>query len=200
MNLFFLSNVLMLNVFLILFFLLPCSSQANQDSSNCRPFVEINARWQVIRIRPHENAFINCTVSKDKYNELIATALTDPEIDNTEFKSLFLGRLIEYPWLSRYLAMQALQHKDWDSEKGQYKGKYINAFVAELLSSAELLSQIQEPFTGTGYTVRGATVEKVLIGKANEIEWLEINTASLVPYDVMVHFILEKSYRAPDNE
>jgi hypothetical protein len=152
-----------------------------------------------MRIRSHENAFISCTVSRDKFNVLIITAFTNPEINKTDFKSLFIGRLIEYPWLSRYLAMQSLQHDDWDSGKGLYKGANINAFVAGILSSPELLGQIQEPFAGTGYTVSRATVEKVLIGKANEIEWLEINTAVLVPYDVMVHFILEKSDIATDH-
>lgn len=123
----------------------------------------------------------------------------DPEINKTDFKSLFIGRLIEYPWLSRYLVMHSLQHEDWDSEQGQYKGENINAFVAGILSSPGLLSQIQEPFAGTGYTVTGVSVEKVLVGKADDIEWLEINTAKLAPYDVMVHFILEKSHFSPEN-
>ena len=184
----------------ILFFLLPISSHASENSINCRPVVEINPQWQVMRIRSHENAFLSCTVSQDKFNELITAAFTDPESNNTDFKSLFIGRLVEYPWLSRYLAMQALQHEDWDSEKGQYKGTNINAYVAGILSSPELLGQIQQPFAGTGYTVSRASVEKVLVGKANEIEWLEISANVLVPYDVMVHFILEKAYLAPDNQ
>jgi hypothetical protein len=48
--------------------------------------------------------------------------------------------------------------------------------------------------------VSRASVEKVLVGKTNEIEWLEIRANVLVPYDVMVHFILEKDYLAPDNQ
>ena len=187
-------------VFFILLFLLPILVQASENPDKCRAIVEINAQWQTIRIRSHENAFLNCTVSQNKFNELVNTALTDPEISKTDFKSLFIGRLIEYPWLSRYLAIRSLQDVDWDSEKGQYKGTNINAFVAGILSAPELLNQIQVPFAGTGYTVSGATVEKVLIGKANEIKWLGINSAVLVPYDVMVHFTLEKYVIAPENQ
>jgi len=200
MNLSTLPGALMQPGVFILFFLLPISSHASENSLNCRPVVEINPQWQVMRIRSHENAFLSCTVSQDKFNELITTAFTDPESNKTDFKSLFIGRLVEYPWLSRYLAMQALQHEDWDSEKGRYLGENINAFVAGILSSPEILNQIREPFSGTDYIVARASVEKVLIGKANEIEWLEINANVLVPYDVMVHFILEKSHLAPDNQ
>lgn len=158
----------------------------------CRPLYEIEARWQIVRLRPHENAFLNCTITREKFNELIVSAFTDPESNNTEFKSLFIGRLVEYPWLSQFLADHALQHHDWDSEEGKFAGENINAFIAGILSAPELLEQIQQPFNASGYIVTGASVEKVLIGRANEIEWLEINEPVMVPYDVMVHFILEK--------
>ena len=158
----------------------------------CAPLYEINPPWQTIRLRSHENAFLNCTVTQEKFNELIAAAFTDPEIDKTEFKSLFIGRLVEYPWLSQYLAKHVLQHPDWDPEQGTYTGDNINAFVAGILSESALLKQIQQPLDGTGYIVTGASVEKVLIGRANEIEWLDINATVLVPYDVMLHFIMEQ--------
>ena len=178
---------------LLFFFILPLSVEADRTSiDGCKPVVEINSQWQTIRLRAHENAYLDCTVPQEKFNELIAAAFTDPEIDKTEFKSLFIGRLVEYPWLSQYLAKQALQHPDWDSEQGKFAGENINAFVSGILSAPELLEQIQQPLNETGYIVTVASVEKVLIGKANEIEWLDINETVLVPYDVMLHFILEQ--------
>jgi hypothetical protein len=177
----------------ILFFIFPFSSPAGESSiDGCNPVAEINSRWQTIRLRSHENAFLDCTVSKEKFNELVADAFADPENLRTEFKSLFIGRLVEYPWLSKYLATQALMHPDWDAEQGKYAGDNINAFVAGILSGPEILEQIQQPLNGTGYTVNGVSVEKVLIGKASEIEWLDINEPVMVPYDVMVHYILNK--------
>lgn len=158
----------------------------------CAPLYEINSPWQTIRLRSHENSFLYCTVTQEKFNELIMSAFTDPESIKTEFKSLFIGRLVEYPWLSQFLANHALQHPDWNAEEGKFAGENINAFVSGILSAPELLEQIQQPLNAAGYIVTGASVEKVLIGKANEIEWLEINEPVMVPYDVMVHFILEK--------
>jgi len=192
----------MKNYFIFTLLYLSCFTVFAENISieECKPVYEINHHWQTVRLRSHENAFLSCTVSQDKFNELITAAFADPESNKTEFKSLFIGRGSEDPWLSRYLAIQSLQHEDWDSEKGQYKGTNINAFVAGILSSPELLGQIQEPFAGTGYTVSRASVEKVLVGKANEIEWLEISTNVMVPYDAMVHFILEKAYLAPENQ
>lgn len=158
----------------------------------CQPVYEINHQWQTLRLRPHENAFLDCTVSREKFNELIQSVFIDPENNKTEFKSLFIGRLVENPWLSQFLANHALQHPDWNAETGKFAGENINAFVSGILSAPELLEQIQQPFNATGYIVTGTSVEKVLIGRANEIEWLEINEPVMVPYDVMVHFILEK--------
>ena len=39
----------------------------------------------------------------------------------------------------------------------------------------------------------GASVEKVLVTRANEIDWLDIEEPVLVPYDALTHFILKKS-------
>ncbi|MBI4005389.1 MAG: hypothetical protein HY356_01865 [Gammaproteobacteria bacterium] len=176
-----------------LLFLFSPSILAEETTNNeCKPLVEINIEWQTLRIRPHENAFLNCTVSREQYNELIRGALENPADKQANFKSLFMGRLIDHPWISKFLAMQALDHEGWDAEKGQPKAGDMNSFVRKLLSFPELLKQIQEPFIGTGYTVIGASIEKVLVAKANEIKWLEINEPVLVPYDAMVHYILKK--------
>ncbi len=166
---------------------------AEENTSNkCKPLVEINIEWQTLRIRPHENAFLNCTVSREQFNELIRDALGNPEDKQTNFKSLFMGRLIDHPWISKYLAVRALEYDDWNSKTGKLTGEDINSFVRRILESPELLSQIQEPFTDTGYTVTGASVEKVLVVKADEIQWLGINKPVLVPCDAMVHYILKK--------
>lgn len=184
----------------LIFIILPLSVLADQYTiSDCRPVVEINSQWQTMRLRSHENAFLTCTVSQDKFHELIVTAITELEIEKTEIKSLFIGRLVEYPWLSQFLANHALQHPDWNAEEGKFAGENINTFVSGILSAPELLEQIQRPFNGMGYIVTGASVEKVLIGRANEIEWLEINEPIMVPYDVMVHFILEQRGSASES-
>ena len=161
-------------------------------NDKCHPVIEKDSQWRVIRIRPHENELITCTLTQEQFNSLIHEALVTNDTDQTIYHSLFIGRLVDHPWLSRYLAKQALNNRDWDAEKGRPKEGNINAFVRDLLSTPGLLAQIQIPFAGSGYIVTGASVEKVLITKANEIQYLGIDKPLLVPYDAMVHFILKK--------
>jgi len=185
----------MYRMFLIVILLLFAATSLpaqHEVHSECKPFVEVNKKWQTLRIRPHENAFITCTISQGQFNKLIRESLEEADSDQVNFKSLFMGRLIDHPWISKYLAMQALASDDWNPETRELKDGDINSFVRHILESPELLQQIQEPFADTGYTVTGASVEKVLITKANEIPWLELSESVLVPYDAMIHYILQK--------
>lgn len=186
----------MYRMFLIVILLLFATTSLpvqHEVHNECKPFVEVNKKWQTLRIRPHENAFLHCTITQKQYNELVRNALEEPGSDQVNFKSLFMGRLIDHPWISKYLVTQALADDDWNSETGQPKGGDFNSFVRDILISPDMLGQIQEPFAGTSYTVIGASVEKVLVTKASEIQWLEMSESVLVPYDAMVHFILKKS-------
>ena len=179
--------------FTVLLLLFPLTGFADETAYNqCRPIVEMDPQWRVIRIRPHENELITCTLTQEQFNSLIHDAIVTNDSERTNYHSLFIGRLVDHPWLSRYLAVQALDNKGWDTEKGQPKEGDINAFVRELLTAPELLQQVQVPFTGSGYTVVGVSVEKVLVVKANEIQYLEIDEPVLLPYDAMVHFILKQ--------
>ena len=126
-------------------------------------------------------------------HDLIRGFLAQPENQQIEFKSIFIGHLVEHPWLSKYLAVHALAHDNWDVEKGQPRTGYINPLVREILSAPDLLEQIQASFADSGYTVVGASVEKVLVTKANEIDWLELHEPVFVPYDALTHFILKKT-------
>ena len=100
---------------------------------------------------------------------------------------------MDHPWLSKYLTTHALAYAGWDQVTGRPRTGYINKLVRDILSAPEIVGQIQESFAGSGYTVVGASVEKVLVTKANEIDWLDIHEPVLVPYDALTHFILKKS-------
>ena len=124
---------------------------------------------------------------------MVSGFLKEPENQQAVFKSIFLGRLVDHHWLSKYLVEHALTHEGWDKEKGQPRSGYINQFVRDILSTPGLTSQIQEFFRCGGYTVTGTSVEKVLVAKASEIDWLDKHEPALVPYDALTHFILKKS-------
>jgi len=160
----------------------------------CKPVISASPRENIIIVRPHENAFLVCTLTQSQLHDLISVFLRAPENQQMEFRSIFLGRLVDHPWLSKYLAQHALADAKWDRKKGRPVAGigYINHFVRDVLSTPELLGLVQEPFTDNGYTVVGASVEKVLVTKASDIDWLEINDPALVPYDALIHFTLAK--------
>ena len=181
--------------FVLLFLLLTTRFiYADEHADNtCKPVISADKDRNVIFVRPHENAFRICTLTQSRLQGLISGFLKEPENQQADFRSIYIGRLVDHPWLSHYLAVHALAHAGWDRDKGQPRSGYINQLVRDILSAPELISQIQEPFAGSGYTVSGASVEKVLVTKANEIDWLDIHEPVLVPYDALTHFILKKS-------
>jgi len=180
-------------VILLLLLLVTRFIHADTDVPNgCKPVVSADRDWHVIIVRPHEDAFLSCTLTQAQLRDLVTAFLKTPENRQEEFTSLFLGRLVDHPWLSRYLATHALTDARWDKVKGRPGSGYNNGLVRDILSAPEVLNQIQESFAGSGYTVVGASVEKVLVTRANEISWLRIDEPVLVPYDALTHFILKK--------
>jgi hypothetical protein len=107
--------------------------------------------------------------------------------------SLFIGRLVDYPWLSEYLAETACQDPDWNRARGRPKNGDIHRYVAGVLSGTEVLARMQAAFDGSGYRVAGASVEKVLVGeRAGRCGSAGRARPARVPFDAMVWFRLDK--------
>lgn len=116
-----------------------------------------------------------------------------PRLERT-YSSLFVGRLVDYPWLSEYLATTAYRDQGWDSQKGKPVAMDINKYVSQLLLRKELLVKIETAFAQGGYRVLGVTVEKVLVGRVREIPLYQGEMhPGRVPYDAQVWFRLEKN-------
>jgi hypothetical protein len=110
------------------------------------------------------------------------------------YSSLSIGRLIDYPWLSQYLAITAYRDPGWDSKKGKPVAMDINKYTKQLLSRKELIAQIEVPFTKGGYRIVSVTVEKVLVGGFREVPFYQGEMhPGQVPYDAQVWFRLEKN-------
>lgn len=172
---------------------LPAMTNAEVISEPCDPVVEKNIKWQVIRVRPHTNDLQTCTLSQDRFQMLLHDALYGFDSGQVEFKSLFLGRIIRYPWISDYLVNKSVQSDRWDGEKGQPVSGDLNSYVRYILSMPELLQLVQSPLDGTGYRVVGVSVEKVLISNTDEIGWENSERSVKVPYDALLHFIIKKA-------
>ncbi len=178
-------------MFAMLLWLVPLPG-TQAATAQCNPVVEARAEQGWFRVRPHVDAFTQCTLTRGQLAALLQEFLGRTESLTTPFHSLFLGRLVDHPWLSRYLAERALADPNWDAESGRPRTGEINAFVRTILTSADAIALLQSLFDGTGYTVTGVSVEKVLVMPANGIAWLDTSRTGLVPFDALTHVTLER--------
>jgi hypothetical protein len=187
----------------ILGYFLSCTIASSQENvivsmkaGECLLTVESNAKWHTLRLRAHHPKYKGCQITRDEMLLALDEAFlrTDPPNLEWSYSSLSIGRLIDYPWLSQYLATAAYQDRAWDLKRGKPVVIDINKYVANVLSREELRTQIETPFLKSGYKVIGVTVEKVLIGSFREVPLFQGEMVpGRVPYDGQVWIRLEKN-------
>jgi hypothetical protein len=161
----------------------------------CTLFVEANVQWHTLRLRAHSPDGKNCLVDRDSMLSVLSTAFSRNGLLKSEggFTSLYIGRLIDYPWLSQYLAVTAHKDRKWNAQKGKPAALNVNRYVSGVLSQKEVLAQIETIVAKSGYRVEGVSVEKVLVGKLCEVPHYSGDMAAgLFPYDAQVWFRLVK--------
>lgn len=166
-----------------------------QTEPACLPYIQEQTAWRSATFRPHTDAFRPCPVAEDTYRRVVGEWLRLRPPAGEPPNSLGLGRLVDYPWLSRHLAQASLKRRDWNARTGRARGSDINRVVADILSAPEPLARLQQAFAGSGYTVVAVTVEKVLVGPAREVLGEPGLSRARVPYDAMIWLRLE--YRPP---
>jgi hypothetical protein len=164
------------------------------NAGKCWLSVEANDAWHTLRLRVHPE-YPDCHIEKEAMLSALRAAFSgagSSKLGGT-YSSLYIGRLIDYPWVSQYLASTAHRDTAWDARRGKPRSGDINAYVAKLLSRKELTAPIEETFAGAGYRVISATVEKVLVGGFRDVSLYQgKQTPAMVPYDAQVWFRLEK--------
>jgi hypothetical protein len=162
----------------------------------CTLTVEANDQWHSIRLRAYHPQGRGCNIDRDSMLSALSAAflkIGSPKLAGS-YSSLFIGRLIDYPWLSQYLASAAYKDAGWDAKRGKPVAMDINRYVAQLLSRRELLAQLETVFAQGGYRIIGVSVEKVLVLGFREVPLYQGDMApGLVPFDAMVWFRLEKN-------
>ena len=162
----------------------------------CDLRVESIEKEQILRLRAHHPKCKGCRIDKSSMVSVLTAAFlkNDPPRIEGSYSSLSIGRLIDYPWLSQYLATTAYHDQGWDSRKGKPAAMDINKYVSRLLSRKELLAQIETPFAESGYKVNRVSVEKVLVGGFREVPFYQGKMyPGRVPYDAQVWFRLVKN-------
>jgi hypothetical protein len=161
----------------------------------CTLRVEADEQAQTLRLRvlPETAA---CSISKPAMQALLTTALAQAAGEKPEerYTSLFLGRLVEYPWLSSHLAASACRDPRWDRKKGRPMSRNVNVYVRDLLASPEVFALFDEALAVGGYRVTAVEVEKVLVGRWHDLPLPDggPECSGKVPFDAMVWLVLGK--------
>lgn len=164
------------------------------DAGKCSLTVESDHQSHTLRLRVHPE-YNDCHISKDAMLSVLKAAFskTEPPKPEGNYSSLYIGRLIDYPWLSQYLATAAYRDTRWNKKRGKPIALDINKYVANILSRKEITVQIEEALAAGGYRVTSTTVEKVLTGDFRSVPLYEGKMPpGKVPYDAQVWFRLEK--------
>jgi hypothetical protein len=162
----------------------------------CDLTVESNENQHTLRLRAHHPRYKGCPIDKDSMVSVLTAAFLKNDLPKLEgsYSSLSIGRLIDYPWLSEYLATTAYHDQKWDSQKGRPAAMDINKYVSRLLFRKEWMAQIETALRKGGYRVVGVSVEKVLVGGFREVPFYQGEMhPGRVPYDAQVWFRLEKN-------
>jgi len=186
----------------MLVFPLAGTSVSSQDaaivSSNvgeCTLTVEANDHWHTLRLRAHHPQGRGCHIDKDAVVSILSAAFSKADAPKLEgrYSSLSFGRLIDFPWLSQYLAIAASRDKAWDAKRGKPVAMDINHYVAQILSNREVLTQIEQACARGGYKIVRVSVEKVLVGSLREVPLYQgAMKPWLLPYDAIVWYRLKK--------
>jgi hypothetical protein len=159
---------------------------------NCSLRVEADEQSQTLRLRLLPET-PKCHFTQTTMQRILKAVFskTDPSKLEGVYTSLFLGRLVAYPWLSEQLALSASTDPRWDKEKGRPLSLNINAYVKERLSREEVTDQFDQTFGESGYRVVAVVVEKVLVGRRGDVP-VHAGTKfpGKVPYDAMVWLVL----------
>jgi hypothetical protein len=114
-------------------------------------------------------------------------------------RSIFLGRLLDYPEWSERLALAAARSRQWDSRRGRPRppGSSANATVARLLNGPAYPVELRPVFAPYGLTACLGGVEKVLALPAKAAirrearEPAGLAESALLPADAMVWLRLQ---------
>ncbi len=160
-------------------------------AATCTPYIEEHPSGTTASLRPHSTAFLDCQVTEAGYRELVIQWLQSRPPTAPAIRSLYLGRAIAYPWISRYLADAALQSPDWAARVAQARPGEREWLAVPLLRDPLLLQRLAAPFAATAYQVVGVSFEKVLFGRADAYSSSRAAGAVKVPFDAQLWLRLE---------
>ncbi len=168
---------------------------ASVPSGECTLRLEAVENWPALRLRAGHPNYKPCFIDKAAVTQILSEAFAKPhpELASRVFTSLAIGRLIDYPWLVQFLARRAARDPGWDAAAGKPVKVHINRYVADVLSSPEVVLEMEAPLREDRYRITGVSVEKVLVGGFENVPQLEgPRRKGKIPFDAQVWFRLER--------
>ena len=180
---------------------LPAPAAAHQErlvlaagSGRCTLRLEADDEARALRLRVVPGDF-GCRIPREAVQRFLGEAFSrtvPPRLDGA-YTSLFIGRLVDYPWLASQLATAAAADPRWDLRRGKPRSTGINAFVGELLSQREVIEPLASAIRPHGWRIRSVMVEKVLVGRFGDVPGYDgPPSPGKVPFDAMVWLGLER--------
>ncbi len=164
---------------------------ASIPAGECTLAVEAAENWPALRLRAGHPDHRPCFIEKAAVIQVLAQAFSEPHpiLIARTFTSLAIGRLIDYPWLVKFLARRASQDPHWNVSAGKPRGVHVNRYVADVLFSPEIVREIEAPLRERGYRITGVSVEKVLVGGFENVpQWDGSERKGKIPFDAQVWF------------
>lgn len=152
----------------------------------CAPFVEEHPSGATASFRPHTTALEHCEVDEPTYRRVVSAWLAARPADAAPLTSLFVGRAVSFPWLSRQIADAALASPDWAARVAQAKPGERDRLGGEVLRDPALLRRLAVPFAGSRYEAVRLSYEKILFGPAREHATNANAGAVMVPFDAQL--------------
>ena len=167
----------------------------SEEAGTCSLTVEADDEARTVRLRISPNGQ-GCHIEKALMLETLKNAFSKngaPKLEGV-YSSLCIGRLIDYPWLSQYLADSVWKDPAWDRKKGKPVNLDLYRYVKDLLARKEVAGEIDKALEAAGYRVASVTVEKILVGGLRDVPLYQGRIApGKVPLDAIVWFILMKN-------
>jgi len=166
----------------------------SMEEGKCSLRVEADDEARILRLRVYPG-HPECYARKDSVQKVLRTVFstTDPPKLEGVYASLFLGRLMDYPWLCEYLAVSAYKDPRWDRKKGKPVSMELYQYVSAILSDKEVLSTFEDAFGESAYTITAVTLEKVCVGRFSDLPLYHGKLfPGKVPLDAVVWFRLKK--------
>lgn len=170
-----------------------------------REACDINAtatsEWRTIifRITSHPGASRICVATQNDTAGLIALAFATLSIkematEGATYRSIFLGRLIDYEWLSRQLSEGAEADANWSTTAGKARdGERAEAYVQRKLDTPTVLDPLSDALKPYGYRAGGFSCEKAMVSGPDTMPFQPAWVAAdkRLPFDALCHLVLK---------